>query len=262
MSSTDADAITLEHVDKKFGANYAVQDLSFSVKRGEIVALLGRTGAGKSTALHLVMGVMPPTAGRVRVNGLDPYREFKKLRGRLAVSFQTDRLMPWRSAVDNVALGLQILGFGAGERRRRAVEWLANVKIVGEENLRKYPHELSGGMRQRTSLARALAVDPELLLLDESFSQLDHVTSQALRADVAELVRRLGKTCVLITHRIDDALEMADRVLVLTAPAAVALDLDITPQNRADPGWLAQQQHVVAQAMGAEAAEQPRPARG
>ena len=249
--------ITLEHVDKQFGAHYAVKDLSFSVARGDIVALLGRTGAGKSTALHLMMGVMAPTSGSVRVDGFDPYRDFKKLRGKLAVSFQTDRLLPWRTTLDNVALGLQILGFSAAERRRRAEEWLANVKIVGAENLAKYPHELSGGMRQRTSLARALAVDPALLLLDESFSQLDHVTSEALRHDVAELVRRLGKTCVLITHRIDDALGMADRVLVLTAPAAVGLELSVTPANRADPSWLAEQHRAIAAAMGGSPGPEP-----
>jgi NitT/TauT family transport system ATP-binding protein len=254
--------IVLEHVDKKFGSNYAVRDLSFTVARGEIVALLGRTGAGKSTALHLIMGVMPPTAGRVTVNGLDPYRQFRALRGKLSVSFQTDRLLPWRTALDNVALGLQILGIGASERRRRGIEWLANVKIVGEENLRKYPHELSGGMRQRTSLARALAVDPDLLLLDESFSQLDHVTSQVLRHDVGELVRRLRKTCVLITHRIDDALEMADRILVLRAPATMALDLTVTAERRADPAWLAEQHEIIAAAMGGDATLEPATAPG
>ena len=257
MSEPGKPLIVLDRVDKRFGDHFAVRDLSFTVDRGAIVALLGRTGAGKSTALHLVMGVMPPSAGTVRVEGLDPYADFKKLRGKLAVSFQTDRLLPWRTALDNVALGLQILGLGAAERRRRAEEWLANVKITGAQNLAKYPHELSGGMRQRTSLARALAVDPSLLLLDESFSQLDHVTSEALRRDVAELVRRLGKTCVLITHRIDDALEMADRVLVLTAPAAVALDLTISPGHRADKAWLAEQHRAVAAAMGADAGSEP-----
>jgi NitT/TauT family transport system ATP-binding protein len=258
----DEPLIALDHVDKTFGSHYAVRDLSFTVARGEIVALLGRTGAGKSTALHLIMGVMPPTAGSVTVNGLDPYRQFRALRGKLAVSFQTDRLLPWRTALDNVALGLQILGIGAAERRRRGIEWLANVKIVGEDNLRKYPHELSGGMRQRTSLARALAVDPDLLLLDESFSQLDHVTSQVLRRDVSELVRRLGKTCVLITHRIDDALEMADRVLVLRAPATLELDLAVTPELRADPSWLAEQHEVIAAAMGGDATLEPAAAPG
>lgn len=257
MTATSENIITVDRVDKRFGDHFAVQDLSFTVKRGEIVALLGRTGAGKSTALHLIMGVMAPTSGEVRVDGLDPYRQFKKLRGRLAVSFQTDRLLPWRTAAENVALGLQILGVSASERRRRAAEWLDAVKITGAENHDKYPHQLSGGMRQRTSLARALAVDPALLLLDESFSQLDHVTSQALRNDVSELVRRLGKTCVLITHRIDDALEMADRVLVLTAPARVAYDLTITPDLRRDPAWLATQQKAIAAAMEASAEQVP-----
>ncbi len=256
-AEVSTDIIVLDKVDKRFGPNYAVQDLSFTVKRGQIVALLGRTGAGKSTALHLMMGVMPPTSGRLIVDGLDPFREFKKLRGKLAVSFQTDRLLPWRTTLENVALGLQILGIGAVERRRRAEEWLANVKITGAENLAKYPHELSGGMRQRASLARALAVDPNLLLLDESFSQLDHVTSHALRTDVAELVRRLSKTCVLITHRIDDALEMADRVLVLTAPAKVAYDLEVPPGLRHDKAWLTEQERLIAGAMSGPA-EQPR----
>jgi len=257
MTAAGEDIITVDRVDKRFGDHFAVRGLSFAVKRGQIVALLGRTGAGKSTALHLIMGVMPPSAGQVRVDGLDPYREFKKLRGRLAVSFQTDRLLPWRTAAENVALGLQILGMSASERRRRAAEWLDAVKITGAENHDKYPHQLSGGMRQRTSLARALAVDPALLLLDESFSQLDHVTSQALRTDVAELVRRLGKTCVLITHRIDDALEMADRVLVLTAPAKVAYDLTITPELRQDPAWLAEQERAIAAAMETSAEQVP-----
>ena len=244
--------IELDRVDRYFGAHPAVLDLSFRVMEGEIVALLGRTGAGKSTALHMIMGVLEPTRGTVRVEGLDPYRQFKELRGKLAVSFQNDRLLPWRAAWENVALGLEILGFDRETQRNRAIEWLENVKIVGEENVRKYPHELSGGMRQRVSLARALCVDPALVLLDESFSQLDHVTSKALRGDFTELVRRLGKTCVLITHRIDDALEMADRILVLAAPAKLALEVRVTPERRADPGWLEAQHAAIASAMGGE----------
>lgn len=244
--------IELDRVDKYFGAHPAVTDLSFQVMEGEIVALLGRTGAGKSTALHLIMGVMEPTKGTVRVEGLDPYRQFRELRGRLAVSFQTDRLLPWRTAERNVALGLEILGHDSAYQHEQAIRWLANVKIVGVENTRKYPHELSGGMRQRVSLARALAVDPALVLLDESFSQLDHVTSKTLRKDFTELVRRLGKTCVLITHRIDDALEMADRVLVLAAPARLELEVRVSLANRADPAWLKAQHKAIARAMGGE----------
>ena len=244
--------IRLDAVDKVFGAHAAVKDLSFEVMRGEIVALLGRTGAGKSTALHMIMGTIEPSSGTVRVNDLDPYRQFKALRGQLSVSFQNDRLLPWRTAWENVALGLEILGDDPETRRRKAIEWLENVKIVGDEDTSKYPHALSGGMRQRVSLARALAVDPDLMLLDESFSQLDHVTSKILRADFTELVRRLGKTCVLITHRIDDALEMADRILVLAAPARLALEVKVTPEDRADAGWIETQHRAIAEAMGGE----------
>jgi NitT/TauT family transport system ATP-binding protein len=241
--------IRLDRASKFFNGHPAVEELSFSVQRGEIVALVGRTGAGKSTALHMIMGVMPPDSGSVMVEGLDPYRQFRQLRGKLSVSFQTDRLLPWRRAVENVELGLQIAGVAAAERRQRALQWLENVKIFGEENAAKYPHQLSGGMRQRVSLARALAVDPALVLLDESFSQLDHVTSATLRSDFAALVRRLGKTCVLITHRIDDALEMADRILVPAAPARLMLEVAVTPQLRADAAWRERQHRDIAAAM-------------
>jgi NitT/TauT family transport system ATP-binding protein len=200
----------------------------------------------------MIMGAIEPSRGTVRVDGRDPFRQFRELRGRLSVSFQSDRLLPWRSALENVALGLEILGQDRASREAKAVEWLANVKIVGEENVRKYPHELSGGMRQRVSLARALAVDPEIVLLDESFSQLDHVTSKTLRHDFTELVRRLGKTCVLITHRIDDALEMADRVLVLAAPARLALEVQVQAKDRVNADWLAEQHRRIAEAMGGE----------
>jgi NitT/TauT family transport system ATP-binding protein len=249
--STAADnaAIVLDRASKSFNGKLAVRELSLSVRRGEIVALLGRTGAGKSTALHMIMGVMPPDTGSVRVEGLDPYRQFRELRGKLSVSFQTDRLLPWRSAAQNVALGLQILGRPAAERKAEVKRWLEAVKIVGEDNAAKFPHQLSGGMRQRVSLARALAVDPDLVLLDESFSQLDHVTSAELRRDFAELARRLGKTCVLITHRIDDALEMADRVLVLAAPARLVLEVAVGSADRHDEAWRQKQHDAIAAAM-------------
>ena len=164
--------IALANVTRQFGNSVAVQDLSFEIGTSEIVALLGRTGAGKSTAMNLIMGNLKATSGTVRVAGFDPYEEFDRLRGTLAVSFQTDRLLPWRTAVENIELGLQILHVDKADGRRRASEWLGRVKMAGADD--KYPHELSGGMRQRVSLARALAVDPKILLLDESFSQLDH----------------------------------------------------------------------------------------
>jgi NitT/TauT family transport system ATP-binding protein len=242
--------IELVNVTRRFGNTVATRDLSFAVAPGEIVALVGRTGAGKSTAMNLIMGTIGPDTGIVRVAGYDPHRDFAKLRGKLAVSFQTDRLLPWRTAAENIALGLQILRVDKDQIHARAREWLARVKMAGTED--KYAHELSGGMRQRVSLARALAVDPQILLLDESFSQLDHVTSKALRADVSELIRTLGKTCLFITHRIDDAIEMADRILVLAAPARVILEVKPSEADRRDGARLQAMHDEIAAAMGDE----------
>ena len=251
MPGNGSAEIELINVTRGFAGAVAVRDLSFSVASGEIVALVGRTGAGKSTAMNLIMGTLAPHAGTVRVAGRDPHRDFAQLRGKLAVSFQTDRLLPWRTAIENIELGLQILRIEKSEAERRARAWLGRVKMEGADH--KYAHELSGGMRQRVSLARALAVDPTILLLDELFSQLDHVTSKSLRKDVTELVRSLGKTCLLITHRIDDAVEMADRILVLEAPAHVILEVRPTAQDRADAARAAELHRQIAAAMGGDA---------
>jgi NitT/TauT family transport system ATP-binding protein len=241
--------ISLENVSKAFGTFVVATNLNMTVRRGEIVALLGQTGAGKSTIMNMIMGTHAPTSGKVRVSGYDPYQEFSKLRGKLAVSFQTDRLLPWRTAVENAELGLLILGKGRAEARQTALTWLSRVRLESAEN--KYVHELSGGMRQRVSLARALCVDPDLVLLDESFSQLDHVTSKTLRADFAEVVRTYQKTCLFVTHRIEDALEMADRVIVLKAGAGIALEQDISAERRADKDWLNTLHDRIAVEMGA-----------
>jgi NitT/TauT family transport system ATP-binding protein len=224
--------ISLDGVSKSFGDYKAVDDLSLEVRKGEIVALLGRTGAGKTTVLNLIMGTLRADGGTIKVAGVDPYRQFKALRGKLAVSFQTDRLLPWRTAVENAELGLLILGLPKAKARQAALSWLARVNLSGAEN--KYVHELSGGMRQRVSLARALAVDPELVLLDESFSQLDHVTSQSLRRDFCEVARAHGKTCLLVTHRIEDAVEMADRIIVLGPHSRIRLELALPARGDGD----------------------------
>jgi NitT/TauT family transport system ATP-binding protein len=243
--------IEVRDVTKTFGSNLAVDKLSLNVRRGEIVVLLGQTGAGKSTVLNLIMGTAAPSTGQIRVAGFDPYTSFKELKGLLSVSFQTDRLLPWRTAVENVELGLLILGKSKAQARAHAKEWLARVRLVGVDD--KYVHELSGGMRQRVSLARALAIDPQLIFLDESFSQLDHVTSRVLRSDFLQIAREFNKTCLLVTHRIDDALEMADRALVLSPPARIALELKISEEARADPKQIAALHAQIAAAMG----EQP-----
>ena len=242
------DLIEVANVTKTFGSYLAVDNLSLNVQRGEIVVLLGQTGAGKSTVLNLIMGTIPPNQGSVRVAGVDPHNSFKELKGRLSVSFQNDRLLPWRTAVEIAELGLLILGKPKKEARARAKEWLRRVRLDGVDD--KYVHELSGGMRQRVSLARALAIDPEIVFLDESFSQLDHATSKKLRRDFQQIAREFNKTCLLISHRIEDALEMADRAIVLSPPARIALEVGIDDAARADPERMAELHRKIAGAIG------------
>ena len=250
MTTSSTSLIELRDVSKRFGDHTAIDHLSMEVREGETVALLGQTGAGKSTVMSLLMGTTCADEGTVRVAGADPARDFVALRGKLAVSFQTDRLLPWRTAQENVELGLLLLDRPKSEARERAAEWLRRVKLGDAGH--KYPSELSGGMRQRVSLARALAVDPALVLLDESFSQLDHVTSQTLRRDFAEIVREQRKTCVFVTHRIEDALEIADRILVLAAPARVCLELPVSAEQRRDAGCMARMHQQIERAIGGE----------
>ena len=235
--------VSLKNVSKSYSGHTVVDGVSLAVVAGEIVALLGQTGAGKSTILNMVMGQTAPSAGEVRVNEVDPCQA-EALRGFVAVSFQTDRLLPWRTAERNVTLGMEYLGIPKQERLQRARDWLNRVKL-SEIHHSKYPHQLSGGMRQRVSLARAMSIDPELILLDESFSQLDHTTSKVLRGDFVTLIRQFKKTCMLITHRIEDAIEMADRIIVLDAPAQIRAELSIDQTHR-DPESLARVREQIA----------------
>jgi NitT/TauT family transport system ATP-binding protein len=236
-AGASAAAIELHKVVKRFTrverrdeSYLAVDRLSFTVAPGEMVAVLGRTGCGKSTMFNLLAGLIEPTEGTVRVLGHDPFHEFDWFRGKIAVVFQNDRLMPWRTAVENVELGIELVGEGAEERREIALGWLERLGLKGHEH--NYPHALSGGMRQRVSLARAFAVNPEILLCDEPFSALDELTGKRLREEYTHLVRENGKTSIFVTHSIDEALQLGERILVFHRPAQIALEARVAGGDR------------------------------
>lgn len=211
--------IDFQNVRHVFGTNVAVERLNLRINRGERLAILGRTGAGKSTLLNLLIGNLQPTEGTVRIAGLDPYTEHDKLQGKIGMAFQTPRLMPWRTALDNVAVGQEILGVDKKEREKNAEKWLDKMHLG--DSIEKYPGELSGGMRQRVSLARAFAVRPAFVLLDESFSALDEVTAKTLRQDFIELADQEEITSLIVTHNIEEAFEIAHRVVLLGRPAKI-----------------------------------------
>lgn len=227
--------IRFEGVSKRFrrpGGDeefVAVEHIDLAIRQSELVALLGQTGCGKSTLFNMVAGLSQPSSGRVEVQGHDPFGEFDALRGRIAIMFQNDRLLPWRDTLDNVALGLELIDVPLSERRERARHWLARLGLDGHEH--SYPHALSGGMRQRVSIARACATDAPILLCDEPFSALDEATGQRLRTEFAALVRETGRTAVFITHSIVEALDIGNRIVVLQRPARIAYDATLAGLN-------------------------------
>jgi NitT/TauT family transport system ATP-binding protein len=230
--SSASPVIAFDQVSKSFPGEgkssfHAVRDLSFTVAQGERLAILGKTGCGKSTMFNLLAGIIQPSAGHVSVEGHDPYRDFAWFRGKIGIVFQSDRLMPWRSAIENAGLGLELNRLGIAERHAVAHRWLQRLGLGGHEQ--DFPHALSGGMRQRVSIARAFAIKPEILLCDEPFSALDEVTSQGLRDEFLELVQETKATCIFITHSIDEALYLGQRILVFQRPARIAFEARLGP---------------------------------
>jgi NitT/TauT family transport system ATP-binding protein len=228
---TTGDEITLEGVEKWFptaeGPVHALAHTDLKVRRQELVVLLGPSGCGKTTLLRLIAGLLTPTDGMIHVAGLPLWvggrRDPEALR-QVGVVFQDAHLFPWLTIEDNIALPLRLRGIGRSERRRRAHELTGLVGITGFE--RRRPRELSGGMRQRAAIARALSYDPEILLMDEPFGALDAMTRDAMNLELQRIWMQTRKTIVLVTHSIAEAVFLADRI-VLLSPRPGRIDMEI-----------------------------------
>jgi NitT/TauT family transport system ATP-binding protein len=194
------------------GAPYtAVKDVSLAIGEGEFVSVVGPTGCGKSTLLNVAAGLLKPSSGTVRVFG-EPLAGINRRAGYM---FQADALMPWRSALANVTAGLEFRGVADEEARRRGEDWLARVGLAGFGD--RYPHQLSGGMRKRTALAQLLILDPQILLMDEPFSALDIQTRQLMENELLDLWSANRKSVIFITHDLEEAISLSDRVVVISA---------------------------------------------
>ncbi len=205
---------TFRSKDERSQRYTAVADTSLRVRAGEFVSVVGPTGCGKSTLLNVGAGLLEPSSGTVKVFG----QPLSGTNTRAGYMFQTEALMPWRSALGNVMLGLQYRGMPDAQARTLAEQWLARVGLTGFGD--RYPHELSGGMRKRTALAQVLALDPDIILMDEPFSALDVQTRQLMENEVLDLWAAKRKAVLFITHDLDEAIAMSDRVVVLSAGPA------------------------------------------
>lgn len=215
-AANTADGISVSEMSMTFGkeptAVQALDRVSFHVPKGGFTALIGPSGCGKSTILRLLADLLQPTAGRVAISGHGP-SVLRKQR-RIGFVFQEHALLPWRSVVDNIRLPLQLSGRAERELATTVSDLISLVGLEGFEHSR--PSELSGGMRQRVSIARAITLSPEVLLLDEPFGALDEITRQTLNIELLRILAETGTTAVLVTHSLNEATLLADEVIVLS----------------------------------------------
>ncbi|WP_415289865.1 ABC transporter ATP-binding protein [Candidatus Pelagibacter sp. Uisw_136] len=210
-------AVTVKNVFKNYGETEALRDLSLDFPRGELTSLLGPSGCGKTTLLKIIAGLLPATSGEVIVNG----QIVKEPGPDRAFVFQDFALLPWASVIRNVAFGLELRGVAKSERESIAAKYIGDVGLKGFEN--SFPHELSGGMRQRVGLARALSVDAQVLLMDEPFSAVDEQTRRKFQEDLLNLVKNENKTFIFVTHSIEEAVYVSDQIaLLLPRPSRVS----------------------------------------
>jgi NitT/TauT family transport system ATP-binding protein len=229
-------AIEFIGVDKRFPARghsqevLAATQVNLAIQPGEVVSLIGPSGCGKSTLLNMGSGLAKPTAGIVKVNG----EVVSGPNAHVAFMLQKDLLMPWRTISENVELGLELRGTPKKERALIAERLLKQCRLGGFGT--SYPHQLSGGMRQRAALARTLAVDPLVLLMDEPFSALDAQTKMILQQDLAQTVASEGKTVLFITHDLAEAVALSDRILVMSErPGTIVDEIAVTIPGRSNP---------------------------
>ena len=232
-------AISLARIEKWFGTRdgpvHALSSTDLAVRQGEFVVLLGPSGCGKTTLLRMIGGLLEPTSGRLAIEGealwKDGNRQGQAL-SELGMVFQDANLFPWLSIEDNIALPLELKGVGRAERRARARELTKLVGISGFET--RWPKELSGGMRQRAAIARALSYDPKILLMDEPFGALDAMTRDSMNLELQRIWMQTGKTIVLVTHSIGEAVFLADRIVLLSPrPGRIDTIVDVPmPRER------------------------------
>lgn len=222
-ASAGAVAISVEDLSKTYttrrGPVEAVRRSSFEVKRGEFVALVGPSGCGKSTILKIAAGLIPYNEGNVTVGG----EPAKAGRHDVGIMFQSPVLLPWRTVLDNVLLPMEVFGLTGKEASERANSLLGTVGLGGFGD--KYPWELSGGMQQRASLARVLVYEPDILLMDEPFSALDEFTREHLNVELAKIHEKYGRSVLYVTHNIQEAVFLADRVVVMKPHPGEVLDV-------------------------------------
>jgi NitT/TauT family transport system ATP-binding protein len=210
-----------------FGSVQALQSVDLKIRGGEILSIIGPSGCGKSTLLHSIGGLTPSTRGSVHLDG---ELVTGPVPAKAAFVFQDFSLLPWHRAVDNVALGLEFSRRPKRQRRQKALDMLQLVGLAHRADA--YPRELSGGMQQRVAVARALAMDPQVLLLDEPFGALDEITRRNLGIEISHLLTAANQTVVLVTHSLDEAIFWADRIIVMGGPPGHVVDEIVVPAPR------------------------------